>query len=137
MKSTYKLLTIYLDGKPIPPVAPKVADAEILSDVPDIGKEPSLLDYVDGARTVSGRWMMQQSRAETIIMQLNKLLHYRKLYCLMDYYSASKIANRLFTKRMLQLLFMLQVKNPDRTICLASTTDRLDQYQQIINELYD
>ncbi len=137
MKSTYKLLTIYLDGKPIPFVAPQIKDAEICSKYPDIREESSLLDYFDGARTISGRWMMQQTGAEMINGQLNKLLHCRVIYCLMDYCSASIIAKRLFIKRMLQLLFMIQAANADKTIHLATTADNLDQYQQMINGFYD
>lgn len=135
MKSTYKLLTIYLDRKPLPSAAPDIIDAEEYCNYADVREEPTLLDYLNGTRTISGRWMLQQDGVEAINTYLNRLLCCRKLYCLLDYNSNSIVANRLFMKRMMQILQVLQATNPDKTIQLISPKENLILFQQLSDEL--
>ncbi|MBR2659915.1 MAG: hypothetical protein IKE15_00790 [Clostridia bacterium] len=136
MKSTYKLLTIYLDRKPLPSVAPVIVDAGGCSCFVDIREEPTLLDYLNGTRTVSGRWMLRQDSIEMLNIYINRLLNCQKLYCLIDYCSESIIANRIFIKRMLQMLGIIQTINMDISLQFAAPKDKIALFQQISDELY-
>lgn len=112
MKSTYKILSVHLDGKPLA----KDIQIKVWSPSDDnlfyIDAERNLLDYPHCRRVVLGSKLLADA-LETISQQVYQLPSIEELVVKIDYCSPIAVTNRLFLKRVLQAIGQLKQWHPD------------------------
>ena len=125
MKSTYKLLNIYLDGQPLPVQAPKIFDAADVSECCELEEEMNIFDFPVCRRRISGMKLLSYQSEANIINLIDMLPDCKELVIMLDYNSTAQAANTLFLKRVLQTALLIMKKYPDMSIIfVVEGTDR-------------
>lgn len=136
LKSTYQILSVHLDGKPLAEnvqIKPCLPDIENLYYLDD---EINIFDYPYSRRIISGSSLLI-SDIVTISNQIDLLNNVDEIIVKIDYYSSTLINIRLFLKRILQAIKQLQFMHSDVTYTIMVEESKLYQfilaYNQILN----
>ena len=127
MKTSYALLSIFLDGVPIPENAPPKLSLTETVNIWDIKEEPNLFDYPSCRRKVSSNDLLSLSSADELKALLNMLDDCKQIIVTMDYKSRSTAARRLYAKRVLQAITLLSENNPNTVFLLADDESTLQK----------
>lgn len=125
MKSTYKLLNIYLDGQSLPAQVPTIFDAAEVPEYFELEEEMNVFDFPVCRRKISGMKLLIYHSVADILDLIDKLPDCKELVIVLDYHSASQAAYNLFLKRVLQTVFLIMKQYPDMAmIFVGNGTDR-------------
>ena len=125
MKSTYKLLNIYLDGQSLPAQAPKIFDVTEVPECSELEEEINVFDFPVCRRKIFGMKLLSYHSEADILNLIDKLPDCKDLVIALDYNSASQAAYNLFLKRVLQLASMIMKQYPNMVITfVGDNTDR-------------
>lgn len=136
MKSTYKLLSIYLDKQSLPSSSPVIQDVSLWSECADLREDSSVFDFPICKRKVSGKFLLSEDIFLPIQNFINRLLVCHEIIIVWDYESNSLVANLLFAKRLLQLSEILRANNPGIRFMHAASDCRVPFYQKMIEKFY-
>lgn len=134
MKSTYRILSSHLDGKPLArDVQLKVwgPDYENLFTIED---EYNLFDFPHCRRVLLGSNLLTDNLLE-ISNQIDLLGSVEELVIRIDYRSPLTPNNRLFVKRVLQAIGQLQQKHPDVVYIIAVEGNKFDRTKAIFEQI--
>lgn len=118
MKSTYKILSSHLDGKPLAmnvPVKVRSSDYENLFSV---DAELNLFDFPHCRRVLLGSELLTDNLS-VISHQIDMLDNIEEIVIKIDYCSPLAITNRLYLKRIFQAIGQLQQNHPNVTYIIA------------------
>jgi hypothetical protein len=135
MKSTYTLLSIYLDNKPLLRNGFKIESSKNYISIPDIFDEYTLFDYPKCRRKVSGKFLLSTNNFSEIENCLNKLLVCHELIIMFDQNPVSLVVSQLFAKRVLQVAEMIKEQFPCISLTITANPENIEFYQKIVNEL--
>ena len=135
MKSTYRLLSVFLDGKALPGKEPAIMDATEYDETDDIRSERTLLDYPVCVRKTSAMFLLGQQNFNQVEMMIERIDCRMMLVVLLDYYAGCDVANQLFIKRTLQMIEMITKRFPQASVVLASSVSELIYYRILISEV--
>ena len=116
MKSTYKLLNIYLDGRSLPTQIPKIFDATDVAECCELQEDMNIFDFPVCRRRISGMKLLSYHSETDILSLIDKLPDCKELVIVLDYNSAAQAAYNLFLKRVLQSTSIIMEQHPDMTI---------------------
>ncbi len=116
MKSTYKLLNIYLDGKLLPAQVPKIVDAASVRECCELEDEITVFDFPVCRRKISGIKLLSYQSEADILNLIGILPDCKELIIFLDYNSTAKIAHNLFLKRVLQVVSLIMTHYPNLSI---------------------
>jgi len=116
MKSTYKLLNIYLDGQALPEQVPRIFDTAKVSECCEIEEEMNIFDYPVCRRKISGMKLLSFRSEADILNLIGKLPDCKELVIYLDYNSTAKTALYLFLKRVLQSATIVLKQYPGMAI---------------------
>ncbi len=119
MKSSYHLLGIYLDRVPLPEKKPEIIDLQNLCYVWDICEDYNLFDYPVCRRKISGSQLLSANTLTDYENHLNLIKECKELIVTPEYRSRSRVACRLYVKRMLQALYLLLEHHPYLAVIIA------------------
>lgn len=126
MKSTYKLLNIYLDGRPLPTQIPEIVGTAEVSKYYEIEDEMNIFDFPICRRKVSGMKLLSYQSELDILNLVDRLPDCKELLIILDYNSIAEAAQNLFLKRILQVVSLLKTHYPDMNIkFVGDSTDIL------------
>ena len=126
MKSTYKLLSIYLDGKPLPTKIPKTSNDTNVSEYYEFDEEINIFDFPICRRKVSGLKLLSFKSEDDVLEPLKLLPNCQELMVVLDYNSTGNAAYKLYLKRVLQSVYLIMKKYPNLTISfVGNNTDSL------------
>lgn len=125
MKSTYKLLNIYLDGQSLPAQVPTIFDAAEVPECFELEEEMNVFDFPVCRRKISGMKLLSYHSEADVLNLISKLPDCKELVVVLNYNSASQTAYNLFLKRVLQAVFLIMKQYPDMAmIFVGNGTDR-------------
>lgn len=133
MKSAYKLLSVFLDGKDLPDNTPVLVDSTKYDAIDDICSERNLLDYPVCTRKTSALFLLRQQSFKQIEMMIERIDGQMTLVVLLDYHVNCVVANQLFIKRMLQMTEMITRRFPQVSVVLAAPASELMYYRMLIS----
>lgn len=133
MKSSYELLSIFLDKQPLPSQLPKIVDQSEVPQCADIEDDYNLFDLPICRRKISGLKLLSAVSPENIMDFVGKLVDCQEIYIILDYHSVSTIACQLFMKRILQAMYLLMCKYPKTNFVLVSDEQELTN---VLNRIY-
>ena len=125
MKSTYKLLNIYLDGQSLPARVPKIFDVTEVPECPELEEEMNVFDFPVCRRKISGMKLLSYHSEADILNLIGMLPNCKELVIAFDYNSVSQAAYNLFLKRVLQLASLIMKQYPNMAITF--TGDGVDR----------
>lgn len=134
MKSTYRILSSHLDGKPLATnVLMKVwkPDDENLFF---IGAERNLFDFPHCRRVLLGSTLLMDNLS-AISNQMDQLDNIEELVIKIDYYSPMTTNNRLFIKRALQAVGQLQQRHPEVAYIIAVEDSEFDKTKAMCEQI--
>ena len=136
MKKSYKLLSIFMDRTPIPSEKPVIAYIKNTDHIFDQNMGYGLLDYFgDYQRKISGTKLLSCEDEQSLINILDKLVGCDYIWIYLDFCSNIEVLNGLFVKRMLQFLYYIKCRYPDKNIGLMSDKN-IDIYSNYMNRYY-
>ncbi|MBR6332397.1 MAG: hypothetical protein IKR78_04615 [Dehalococcoidales bacterium] len=136
MKSTYTLLTICLDRLPIPscrPVLKQPSDDEIFFDC---DMDFCLFDYRCYQRVIRGSMILSCRNQREVNSILDSVAGCDFIWFLLDYWSEVRNASKLFVKRCLQVMELVNNLYPEKDVGFIANT-QLVGYSNIIDEFYE
>jgi hypothetical protein len=136
MKSTYRLLSIYLDNKPILQTGSRIENAVNYCAVSDIAEEYSLFDYPKCYRKLSGKFLLSTNDFSEIECYLNRLPVCHRLFIILDQDPILPVVGQLFAKRVLQSAKLIKDRFPGVTLTIAANPENIDFYESIVGKLY-
>ena len=134
MKSTYKILSSHLDGKPL------ARDVQVKIWGPDyenlffIEAEYNLFDFPHCKRALLGSNLLMDNLS-LITNQMDQLDNVEELVIKIDYSSPMTPINKLFLKRVLQAVGQLQQRYPDVTYIIAVEDNAFDRTKAIYEQI--
>ena len=123
MKSTYKLLNIYLDGQPLPAQIPKMLNAAEMPEYYELEEEMNIFDFPICRRKISGMKLLTYQSETEIYKEIKTLPDCKELIIILDYKSTSKSAHELYLKRILQAVYLITKCHPDLTVTFTGHND--------------
>ena len=135
MKSTYKILSSHLDGKPL------ARDVQVRVWLPDyenlfcIDAEFNLFDFPHCRRVLLGSNLLTDDLSK-ISCQMDLLDNAVELIVKIDYCSLMMPINRLFLKRILQAIGQLQKSHPNITYTIAVENSGFDRTKKMCEQMY-
>lgn len=136
MKSTYRLLSIYLDQTPLPVNPPIIVDMSKLDSIQDITQEYNLFDLECYERRVSGSDLLSYQGLTGITNIIDCQPWCAQIYIILDYVSRADVATALYSRRVLQTIRMLQEQYPQIEFMLAADGECIDVYQAMLQQIY-
>lgn len=136
MKSTYRLLSIYLDRAPLPDHPPNIADLSKLDSVQDISQEYNLFDLECYQRRVSGSGLLSYTGYPAVAAVLDQQPWCERIYVVLDYVARATVATTLYMRRVLQLVRMLQGQYPQIEFTFAADAELAGKFQHLIHQIY-
>lgn len=136
MKSTYRLLSVFLDRRSLPDIAPAIVDATEYDEIDDICSERTLLDYPVCIRKTSALFLLGQQSFKQIEMMIERIDCRMTLVALLDYHVNSTAANQLFIKRTLQMTELIVKRFPQAAVVLAAPASELKYYGMLISGVF-
>jgi len=131
MKSTYKLLNIYLDGQLLPTLAPRIFDAAEVTECCELEEEMNIFDYPVCRRKISGMKLLSFHSEADILNLMGKLPDCKELYIFLDYNSTAKTAYNLFLKRVLQSATIIIKQYPGMAIAFVGDSRARNNIKQL------
>ncbi len=134
MKSTYKILSVNLDGLPLAKNVPVDVWSTIDDNLFGIEAEYNLFDYPHCRRVmlVSVLLSVDLKKLSLKVRQLHVL---EELVIKIDYISPLAVTNRLLLMRVLQAAGQLQQWHPDIKIVISVKISELDKIKPIFAQL--
>jgi hypothetical protein len=136
MKSTYRLLSIYLDNKPLIRTDTQIENTGNDCTVPDLAEEYSLFDYPRCRRKVSGKFLLSTNDFSEVKRDIAKLPICHQLFVILDQDPVSPIVGRLFAKRVLQAAELIKDRFPGVKLTIVANPENIDFYKSIVDKLY-
>lgn len=119
MKSTYELLSIFLDNQNLPNPTPRLIALSEVPECAEIGEDYNLLDLPVCRRKISGLKLLSAMSVKEASSLINTFLDCKEIIVLLDYSSVSRIACALYLKRVLQAITYLSQGHPEIAFVLA------------------
>jgi len=119
MKSTYELLSIFLDGQALPMCPPQLISISEVPECSEIGEEYNLLDLPVCRRKISGLKLLSMASEDETTAHVSSLVNCKEILVLLDYSSTSSVPYKLFLKRILQAATFLIRDHPAIAIILV------------------
>ncbi|MGN1383579.1 MAG: hypothetical protein ACI4W2_12275 [Eubacterium sp.] len=136
MKRSYKLLSMYLDHADMPSNPPDIGVAKDSKDCVDLTEGTTIFDYPVCIRRASGRELLRTNVFEKIQEEIDKLLVCDVIIIDLDYKNRAEIANRLFVKRILQIMELIRINKEKIKVTLVASEKDVPYYRKIIRDLY-
>jgi len=136
MNNSYKLLSIFLDKKPIPEVIPDIVYLKNIETISNYDEEYSLFDLNIYQRKIKGMDILSCSQYEDFEKICFFISDCEKVIIEMDYFSNMHAANSLYMRRLLQAMRMITEKYPTVKVCLGYDNDIVENYAKILEEIY-
>lgn len=136
MKSTYRLLSIYLDRTPLPVNPPIIVDMSKLDPIQDISQEYNLFDLKCYQRRASGSVLLSYTGGPAVANILDQQPWCERIYVVLDYWSRASVATMLYMRRVMQLVRILQEQYPQIEFMLAAEPGLCVGYQQMVYQAY-
>jgi hypothetical protein len=133
MKSTYNLLSIYLDHKPVLDTNLHIENNSEFCTISDLSEEYSLFDYPVCCRKVSGKFLLSTNNFSEIECYLNKLPVCHRLFIILDQEPISIVVGQLFAKRILQVAEMIKKRLPSTVLTIVANPENMSIYQNIFD----
>lgn len=133
MKSSYNLLSIHLDQKPIPKQELQFIHLNDVKEIWDISDNYNLFDYPICNRKISGQKLLSANSLEDITTLVNKLVNCNIITIVLDYWSISTVAIKLYAKRVLQMVALLLQNYPAIKFQLAGDDSK---WHQVLKTIY-
>lgn len=134
MKSTYRILSSHLDGKPLAMGVQVRVWESAYENLFFIGAERNLFDFPHCRRVLLGSDLLRDTLS-AISNQMDQLNIVEELVIKIDYYSPMTPINRLFLKRVLQATGQLQQRHPDVNYIIAVEGSAFDRTKTICEKL--
>ena len=134
MKSTYKILSSHLDGKPL------ATNVQVKVWLPDyenlfcVDVERNLFDFPHCRRVLFGSHLLTADLS-MIACQMDLLDIIEELVIKIDYCSSMDPMNRLFLKRILQAIGQLQQSHPEVTYIIAVEYSEFDRTKAMYEQM--
>lgn len=136
MKKSYKLLSIYLDRKPIPFARPKVIPVNQPEAIYDVGKEYTLFDLKEFKRKQTLSSLLACKDLDEMYAIINRRKGCNNLCLWLDYLTGIAYADLLFVKRSLQCLNLLEEHFPEVTFELIANNGEEEIYDRLLDNYY-
>lgn len=136
MKSTYRLLSLFLDRQALPDKEPVLADSSEYDETDDICSERNLLDFPVCIRKVSAMFLLGQESFQQVETIIEKVDCRMTLVILLDYHAECEVANRLFIKRTLQMVEMIKKRYPRASFMLAAPASELMCIRALVSNIF-
>lgn len=136
MKSTYRLLSIYLDRKPIPVDPPVIGDLSKLDPVQNISEEYNLFDLQVYQRKIDGSILLSSDDYSFVTNIMDQHPWCGRIYIVLDYTTKATVAVTLYVKRILQVVRMLQDRYPQKQFMIVAQHDCLEQFRYTLAQIY-
>lgn len=124
MKSTYKLLSIFLDNQNLPMPAPRLIALSEVPECAEISEDYNLLDLPVCRRKISGLKLLSAMSVTETSSLVNIFLDCKEIIVILDYSSVSRIACALYLKRVLQAISYLSQGHPEIVFVLAGDVQK-------------
>ncbi len=134
MKSTYKILSSDLDGKPLAKDVQIKAWSSEYESLFCMDAEPNLFDFPHCRRVLLGSDLLTNNLS-VIFRQMDLLDTIEELIVKIDYYSPMVTINKLFFKRIYQAIWKLQQRNPHATYTIAVEDCKLERIKAICRQV--
>ena len=136
MKSTYKLLSIYLDGKNIPESRPLIKNSLSEDILFGLEMDYCIFDLEIYQRRISGMELLSCKNRDALeeILQLAEPCDY--IWILLDFFPDMETVKLLFLKRILQIMRIMQERWKEKRIGLLVEYDNPGQYDMLLNNYY-
>lgn len=134
LKSTYKILSSKLDGKPLAKNVSVKAWSPDYENLFSVDAEPNLFDFPHCRRVLLGSKLLTDNLS-VISHQMDMLDNIEELIIEIDYYSPLTIINRLFLKRVFQAIGQLQQNYPNVTYIIAVEEDKFDKIKTMCGQI--
>lgn len=134
MKSTYKILSSHLDGKPL---ATDVQVKVWKSDYENLfflEADRNLFDFPHCRRVLLGSNLLIDNLS-VLSFQMKQLDTIEELIIKIDYYSPMATINKLFLKRILQAIGQLQQRYSDVVYIIAVEENEFDRIKAICEKI--
>lgn len=135
MKSTYKILSVNLDGLPL---AKNIAVKALSSNEAllfGIDADYNLFDYPHCRRAISVSALLSDDLS-MLSHNIEQLQILEELIVKIDYISPLAVTNRFFIKRILQAIGQLQKWHPEINFVLVAECNELNKIKALIRQLY-
>ena len=132
MKSTYDLLSIFLDNQDLPKPAPKLIPLFEVPECAELGDDYNFLDLPFCRRKISGLKLLSSISAADTTSFVDTFLDCKEIIISLDYSSASRISCALYLKRVLQAISCLSQSQPDIVIMLAGDVQKWTELLRMI-----
>lgn len=136
MKSTYRLLSIYLDRTPLPLNPPIIVDLSKMDLLQDMSEEYNLFDLECYQRRVGGGELLSYEEFNAITDIIDRQSWCERICIVLDYTSIAPVAAALYVRRILQLIRMLQERYPQIGFVLGADPEWIDEYRWIVHQIY-
>ena len=134
MKSTYRILSPHLDGKPLARDVRVKIWGPNYENLFSIEAECNLFDFPHCRRVLRGSNLLMDNLS-MISNQMDQLDKVEELVVKIDYCSPMAPINRLFLKRVLQAVGQLQQKHPDVAYTIAVEDSEFDRTKAIYEQI--
>lgn len=121
MKSTYELLSIFLDRQPLPLLPLRIINLSEVPECSEIGEEYNLFDLPVCKRKISGLKLLSMTSASETTSLVSRLVDCKEIFIVLDYNSTSSVACKLFLKRVLQAATFLISEHLEIDIVLVGS----------------
>lgn len=135
MKSTYRLLSIFVDGVDIPCDKPDVYEADC-NNIFDLYSEETLLDFIVNERKIAGSMLLSCENKDDLESKIQMAGKCDKLWIVLDYYSGMEAADMLYIKRTLQVMTIIQSMYPRLNIAFTASENH-EKFRAQMNKVYE
>lgn len=135
MKSTYKLLSIQLDGLPLPSCPPKIIFSLDLNSIEDLNTSFNLFDYDHCIRRVNCSSLLKTNSFSEIDAVVSKVPECTKLILVADECWYAKVMNELYIRRVLQVYAYLDKKCPNLQLEIYVPKDSTQKLFPILKQM--
>ncbi len=128
-------MTIHLDQLSIPPSKPFLRQINRNEMLISYEIEYCLFDYKNYQRTISGTKLLSCKNIKETNTVIDRLAMCNCVWIILDFWSEIKDANKLFLKRCLQIMELIDTVYPGKKLGLLVDTALAD-YSKLIDEFY-
>lgn len=134
MKSTYKILSVQLDGVPAAKNVPLKMWSQEEERLFCIDREYNLFDYPHCCRFINGSMLLSED-IEIISGIIEQLGVLEKAIVKIDYYSPLVTVNRLFLKRILQAIELLRQRHSRVNFTIAAEEAEYGEIKRLLEQI--
>ncbi len=134
MKSTYKILSVQLDGVPVAKNVPLKMWSPEEKRLFCIDREYNLFDYPHCCRFINGSMLLSED-IEMIAGMIERLDVLEEAIVKIDYYSPLVTVNRLFLKRILQAIELLKRRHSHVIFTIAAKEAEYGETKRLLEQI--